>query len=275
AYCITDEQHRFGVKQREELFAKGLNPHVLVMSATPIPRSLALILYADMDLTVMDQVPATRKPIKNCVIRPAGRLKAYGFMKTQIAEGHQVYVICPMISESEEGSELQNVTDYSERLRRAFSKDGYRVEMLHGQMKAEEKNRLMEEFATGDIKVLVSTTVIEVGIDVPNATLIMIEDAQRFGLAELHQLRGRVGRSDLQSYCVMVDTGRGSGVNERLDIMNKSNDGFFIAREDLRLRGPGDFFGIRQSGALGFMIADLYQDRDMLELAQELWKKNL
>ena len=273
AYCITDEQHRFGVRQREELASKGLDPHILVMSATPIPRSLALILYADMDLTVMDQVPAARKPIMNCVIRPAGRLKAYGFMKTQLKEGHQGIVICSMISDTEDGSDYQNVTDYSERLRRAFSKDGYRVEMLHGQMKAEEKNRIMEEFAAGNIHILVSTTVIEVGIDVPNATVILIEDAGRFGLAQLHQLRGRVGRSSYQSYCIMVDTGRGRETNERLQIMNKSNDGFFIAKEDLRLRGPGDFFGIRQSGALGFMIADLYQDHDMLELAQKIWRR--
>ena len=265
ALVITDEQHRFGVGQRELLSEKGDSPHVLVMSATPIPRTLAIILYGDLDISVIDELPAGRQAIKNCVVDTSWRPKAYAFIADQAAQGRQAYVICPMV-EASEMIDAENVTDYAKLLRRELP-DSIRVEYLHGKMKAKEKSRIMEEFADGQIQVLVSTTVIEVGVNVPNATVMMIENAERFGLAQLHQLRGRVGRGASQSYCIMINGSGDGDASKRLEILNKSNDGFFIAEEDLRLRGPGDIFGLRQSGDLEFRLADIFTDAQVLKAA--------
>lgn len=266
ALVITDEQHRFGVKQREALTTRGNPPNVLVMSATPIPRTLAIILYGDLDISVIDELPARRLPIKNCVVNTSYRPKAYSFIERQVREGRQAYVICPMVEESE-GMEAENVLDYTGKLRENLSSD-IRIEYLHGKMKAKEKNVVMEAFAQGAIQVLVSTTVVEVGVNVPNATVMMVENAERFGLAQLHQLRGRVGRGEYQSYCIFIQ-GNQEQVSKRLEILNKSNDGFYIAGEDLKLRGPGDLFGIRQSGDMEFKIGDIYNDSAILTKASE------
>ena len=267
ALVVTDEQHRFGVRQREALAGKGAKPHILVMSATPIPRTLAIILYGDLDVSVIDEMPKDRLPIKNCVVNTDYREKAYAFMKKQISAGRQCYVICPMVEESE-SMEAENVIDYSRMLSDELGND-ITVGYLHGRMKQQEKDEIMSTFGKNEIQVLVSTTVIEVGIDVPNATVMMIENAERFGLAQLHQLRGRVGRGKYQSYCIFMTASRSEETKERLDILNHSNDGFFIASEDLRLRGPGDLFGIRQSGILDFKIADVFQDASLLKTASE------
>lgn len=267
ALVITDEQHRFGVKQREALATRGNPPNILVMSATPIPRTLAIILYGDLDISVIDELPARRLPIKNCVVDTSYRPKAYRFIERQIREGRQAYVICPMVEESE-GMEAENVLDYTKKLKDALPED-ISVEFLHGQMKPKEKNRIMEEFAAGSIQVLVSTTVVEVGVNVPNATVMMIENAERFGLAQLHQLRGRVGRGEYQSYCIFIQGSQESTTSKRLEILGKSNDGFYIAAEDLKLRGPGDLFGIRQSGLMEFRIGDIYNDANILKNASE------
>ena len=263
---ITDEQHRFGVKQREVLSQKGLHPHVLVMSATPIPRTLAIIIYGDLDISVIDEMPANRIPIKNCVVDEGWRPKAYSFIKKEAAAGHQAYVICPMVEENEE-LELENVIDYAEKLKKELV--GIEVAYLHGKMKAAEKNEIMEAFGRNEIQVLVSTTVIEVGINVPNATVMMVENAERFGLSQLHQLRGRVGRGGHQSYCIFMSNSKGKDTQKRLEILNKSNDGFYIASEDLKLRGPGDLFGIRQSGDLQFALGDIFTDAAILKEACE------
>lgn len=275
ALVITDEQHRFGVGQREALGEKGqesLNgpaaePHVLVMSATPIPRTLAIILYGDLDISIIDEMPANRLPIKNCVVNTGYRDKAYQFIEREVAAGRQAYVICPMVEESEM-IEAENVLDYTKLLRRKLP-ESITVEFLHGKLKGKEKNRIMERFAAGEIQVLVSTTVIEVGVNVPNATVMMIENAERFGLAQLHQLRGRVGRGKHQSYCIMVNCSDQDGTQERLDILNRSNDGFYIASEDLKLRGPGDIFGLRQSGDMEFKLADIFTDANLLKTVSE------
>lgn len=267
ALVITDEQHRFGVKQRETFANKGGVPHVLVMSATPIPRTLAIILYGDLDISVIDELPANRLPIKNCVVDTSYRNTAYAFMKKQIAEGRQCYVICPMVEESE-SMEAENVVDYAGELQKEMG-DGILVSYLHGKMKQAQKDEIMTQFGENKIQILVSTTVIEVGIDVPNATVMMIENAERFGLAQLHQLRGRVGRGKYQSYCIFMSASKSKETKERLEILNHSNDGFQIANEDLRLRGPGDFFGIRQSGLMDFKLGDVYQDSNVLKMANE------
>ena len=264
---ITDEQHRFGVKQRESLFCKGREPHVLAMTATPIPRTLALILYGDMDLSVIDERPANRLPVKNCVVNTTYRPAAYRFMKEQIDAGRQIYIICPMVDESEE-SDLENVTIYTEELRDIFP-PSVRITGLHGKMRPKEKEEIMEGFVRGETDILVSTTVIEVGIDVPNATVIMIENAERFGLAALHQLRGRVGRGDCQSYCILMTGKDSKESSDRLSVLAGSNDGFYIAREDLKLRGQGDLFGVRQSGEQIFILADIFHDAALLQAAKE------
>ena len=264
---ITDEQHRFGVSQREALTTRGNPPHVLVMSATPIPRTLAIILYGDLDISIIDELPAKRLPIKNCVVGTSYRPKAYSFIEKQVQMGRQAYVICPMVEESE-GLEAENVTDYARKLQEVLPGE-IKVEILHGKMKPKEKNRIMEAFASGEIQVLVSTTVVEVGVNVPNATVMMVENAERFGLAQLHQLRGRVGRGEHQSYCIFIQGNNEENTSKRLKILNESNDGFYIAGEDLKLRGPGDLFGIRQSGLMEFKIGDIYNDAGILKNASE------
>ena len=265
ALVVTDEQHRFGVRQRDSLAGKGEDVHVLVMSATPIPRTLAIVLYGDLDVSVIKELPAERLPIKNCVVDTSYRPTAFHFIAKQVAQGRQAYVICPMVQESEE-IEAENVLDYTERLQKELP-ENIVVRALHGKMKAAEKNDRMERFASGEIQVLVSTTVIEVGVNVPNASVMMIEDAERFGLAQLHQLRGRVGRGAHQSYCIFVNGSQDEKSRERLEIMKNSNDGFYIAGEDLKLRGPGDVFGVRQSGELQFELADIYRDAEILAAA--------
>ena len=267
ALVITDEQHRFGVRQRETFAEKGRRPHILVMSATPIPRTLAIILYGDLDISVIDEVPARRLPIKNCVVNTGYRPKAYTFIEEQVRAGHQAYIICPLV-EGSENMEGENETDYAGKVKSELPSD-IEVGVLHGKMKNDKKNEIMNLFAQNKVQVLVSTTVVEVGVNVPNATVMMIENADRFGLAQLHQLRGRVGRGDAQSYCIMINTSQSKNAKKRLEILNQSNDGFKIASEDLRLRGPGDFFGIRQSGDLAFQLADIYQDAPVLQQASE------
>ncbi len=267
ALVITDEQHRFGVRQREKLSRKGQEPHALIMSATPIPRTLAIIMYGDLDISIMKDMPATRKPIKNCVVGPKYRPTAYKFMLEQIEKGHQIYIICPMVEASENMS-AENVIEYQENIREYFP-DKVRIAYLHGKMTPDEKNMIMSTFAEGKIDILVSTTVIEVGINNPNATVIMIENAEKFGLAQLHQLRGRVGRGADQSYCIMLCGTERKEALDRLSILNASNDGFYIANEDLKLRGPGDFFGVRQSGDMLFHLGDIYNNADMLKTAND------
>lgn len=267
ALVVTDEQHRFGVEQRKMLSEKGLAPHILVMSATPIPRTLAIIIYGDLDISVIDELPSNRLPIKNCAVDISYRPKAYEFLKKQVELGHQAYVICPMIEETEQ-MDAENVIEYTKKLRKELPANIV-ISYLHGKMKNSEKERIMKAFGENQIQILVSTTVIEVGIDVPNATVILIENAQQFGLAQLHQLRGRVGRGNAQSYCILMNTSGSKESRKRLDILNHSNDGFFIASEDLKLRGPGDFFGVRQSGMLQFKLADIYQDAEILKQASE------
>lgn len=273
ALVVTDEQHRFGVRQRESLAEKGESPHILVMSATPIPRTLAIILYGDLHISVIDELPANRLPIKNCVVNTSYRPKAYQFIAKQVSEGRQVYVICPQVEEGEM-EDLENVVDYTEKLKSALPPQ-INVSYLHGKMRPADKNRIMEEFGAHTIDVLVSTTVIEVGINVPNATVMMVENAERFGLAQLHQLRGRVGRGEHQSYCIFVSAQEKEETLERLQILNKSNDGFFIASEDLKLRGPGDMFGIRQSGEFAFRMGDIYTDAAVLKQASDAIDKLL
>lgn len=267
ALVITDEQHRFGVKQREAFSGQKEPANVMVMSATPIPRTLAIILYGDLDISVIDELPAKRLPIKNCVVDTRYRKKSWEFIRKEVQSGHQAYVICPMVEASEE-MEGENVLDYSRQLQEYFG-DALHVEFLHGKMKPSQKDEIMTSFSKGDIQVLVSTTVVEVGVNVPNATVMMVENADRFGLAQLHQLRGRVGRGDAQSYCIFVQGTEGEDTKKRLEILNQSNDGFFIAGEDLKLRGPGDLFGVRQSGLMEFKIGDIYQDADVLKAASE------
>ena len=268
ALVVTDEQHRFGVKQREILAKKGKNPHILVMSATPIPRTLAIILYGDLDLSVIDELPANRLPIKNCVVGTDYRRTAYNFIEQQVIEGRQCYIICPMVEESEH-LEIENVVDYTKIVKDSLS-GNIQIEYLHGKMKQAEKDGIMERFFRNEIQVLVSTTVIEVGIDAPNATVMMVENAERFGLAQLHQLRGRVGRGKHQSFCIFVSSSKSKETRKRLEILNKSNDGFYIASEDLKLRGPGDLFGIRQSGLMDFRLGDVFQDATLLQKANEM-----
>lgn len=286
ALVVTDEQHRFGVKQRERLAQKGeqfkeapvqnpeppvKQPHVLVMSATPIPRTLAIILYGDLHISVVDELPANRLPIKNCVVNATYRPTAYAFIAKEIAAGRQAYVICPQV-EAGDLEDVENVMDYTEKLRAALPAS-VRVEYLHGKMTPAAKNRIMEEYANRHIDVLVSTTVIEVGINVPNATVMMVENAERFGLAQLHQLRGRVGRGEHQSYCIFISTNEKKECMERLNILTHSNDGFKIAAKDLELRGPGELFGVRQSGEFSFQLGDIYADSDVLMEASEAVKQ--
>ena len=267
ALVITDEQHRFGVKQRDALMKKGEEPHVLVMSATPIPRTLGIILYRDLDVSLIRDMPASRLPIKNALVNPGQRQASWNFIRKEIEKGHQAYIICPMIEESE-SLDVENVLEYSRNLS-AYLPPSVKIESLHGRMEAKEKNEIMERFNRGETQVLVSTTVIEVGIDNPNATVMLIENAERFGLAQLHQLRGRVGRGSAQSYCIFLSASDQKEVMDRLSIIGHSNDGFEIANEDLKQRGPGEFFGTRQSGTMSFALGDIYSNADILKMASE------
>lgn len=262
---IIDEQHRFGVMQRSYLMSKGLKPHVIVMSATPIPRTLAIILYGDMDISIINELPANRLSIKNCVVTKDYRPNAYKFIEKEVHDGRQAYVICPMVEENDT-LEAENVIDYAKMLSETLS-DDIVVEYLHGKMRPDAKNEILRRFEKNEINVLVSTTVIEVGINIPNATIMMVENSERFGLSGLHQLRGRVGRGRYQSYCIFVSATKDKEKLKKLEILNKSNDGFYIAAEDLKLRGPGDFFGIRQSGDMDFNLADIYTDANVLREA--------
>lgn len=265
---VTDEQHRFGVRQREKLASKGNHPHTLIMSATPIPRTLAIMLYADLDISIIRELPKGRKKILNSVIDVSFRPAAYQFIREQVKQKHQAYVICPMVEESE-AIDAENVIGYSENLQQELGRD-IKVEYLHGKMKDADKVAILNQFSQGQIDVLVSTTVVEVGINNPNATVMMIENAERYGLAQLHQLRGRVGRGQAQSYCMFMNVKKSKQSVERLKVLEESNDGFFIAEQDLKLRGPGEFFGVRQSGDLNFKYADIYTNADMLKAAQEV-----
>lgn len=267
ALVVTDEQHRFGVRQREAISGKGSRPHTIVMSATPIPRTLAIIMYGDLDISIIDELPAGRRPIANCVVGKDYRYNAYNFIEKQVAQGRQVYIICPTVEYSE-AVEGENVIEYADKLKQIFP-PAINVSFLHGRMKPAEKNDIMEKFSKNEIQVLVSTTVVEVGVNVPNATVMMVENAERFGLAQLHQLRGRVGRGKFQSYCIFINGSEKKEAKDRLEILNKSNDGFFIANEDLKLRGPGDFFGVRQSGDFEFKIGDIMNDADTLKKAAD------
>lgn len=275
ALVVTDEQHRFGVGQRQRLADKNTqnDAHVLVMSATPIPRTLALIIYGDLDISVIDERPTGRLPIKNAVVSERFRRKSYELMRDEIKAGHQVYVICPLI-EASEGMDAKNVTDTAAELSSVFD-DNVRIGVLHGRMKGQDKQKVMEGFANGDTDILVSTTVVEVGVNVPNATVMLIEDSDRFGLAALHQLRGRIGRGKAQSYCIFMTSNDSEDTMKRLDILGKSNDGFVIAEEDLKMRGPGDFFGFRQSGDMHFKLGDIYTDASILKSASDEAKRIL
>ena len=265
---VTDEQHRFGVAQRTALAEKGEHPHTLVMSATPIPRTLALILYGDLDVSVIDQLPPGRKPIETYAVTSAYHPRLYAFIRKQVEAGRQVYIVCPMVSENDElPDERKAVTEYAQKLQTEIFPD-LKVAFVHGKMKATEKDAVMSAFAAGETDILVSTTVIEVGVDVPNANLMVVENAERFGLSQLHQLRGRVGRGQHQSYCALVSDNKNDETRQRLKAMTKTADGFKIAEEDLRLRGPGDFFGLRQHGLPGLRVADLGCDTRLLAEAQ-------
>lgn len=268
ALVITDEQHRFGVRQRESIANKGSMPHIIVMSATPIPRTLAIIMYGDLDISIIDELPANRLPIKNSVVGTNYRPNAYKFIEQQVVQGRQAYIICPTV-EFSEAIEGENVIDYCDTLKNIFP-PYINIEYLHGKMKPAMKNEIMDRFAKNEIQILVSTTVVEVGVNVPNATVMMIENAERFGLAGLHQLRGRVGRGKYQSYCIFINASETKKASERLEILNHSNNGFEIANEDLKLRGPGDFFGVRQSGDMEFKLGDIYSDASILKTAADM-----
>ncbi len=271
---ITDEQHRFGVNQRGALAAKGKNPHVLVMSATPIPRTLALIIYGDLDISVLDEMPKGRIPISTYFVDGGKRERAYNFVKKHVADGYQGYVICPLVEEGENSGEMKAAQSYAESLTEGYL-SGCRVGLLHGRMKGAEKERVMQAFASGGLDVLVSTTVVEVGVNVPNAVIMIVENAERFGLSQLHQLRGRVGRGNVQSYCILISDATNDAAVSRLRIMCSTNDGFVIANEDLKQRGPGDFFGSRQHGLPDMKIADMMTDMHLFAAAQEAAKQIL
>ncbi|MBQ9901966.1 MAG: ATP-dependent DNA helicase RecG [Clostridia bacterium] len=268
---ITDEQHRFGVNQRGALAAKGKNPHVLVMSATPIPRTLALIIYGDLDISVLDEMPKGRIPVSTYFVDSGKRERAYNFVKKHVADGYQGYVICPLVEEGENSGDMKAAQSYAESLSESYLK-GCRIGLLHGRMKGNEKDAVMQAFAAGELDVLVSTTVVEVGVNVPDAVIMIIENAERFGLSQLHQLRGRVGRGSVQSYCILISDAKNDAAVSRLRIMCGTNDGFVIANEDLKQRGPGDFFGSRQHGLPDMKIADMMTDMQIFTAAQQAAK---
>ncbi|MCH5213115.1 MAG: ATP-dependent DNA helicase RecG [Oscillospiraceae bacterium] len=271
-FVVADEQHRFGVEQRAKLMAKGNNPHMLIMSATPIPRTLALILYGDLDISIIDELPPGRKPVRTYAVTEDMRKRVYNFIYKNIKAGMQAYVVCPLVAETE-NSDLKNAEELAERL--AASYPDINVGLMHGKMKAAAKDEVMSGFASGDINLLVATTVIEVGVNVPNANIMAIENAERFGLSQLHQLRGRVGRGGDQAHCILITESDSEVTKKRMETMCASNDGFYISEQDLKLRGPGDFFGTRQHGLPEMKIANLFEDRDILRLSQKAVKSLL
>ena len=265
---VTDEQHRFGVRQRSTLNSKGENPDVLVMTATPIPRTLALILYGDLDISIIDELPPNRKKIETFAVNKNMTDRVNAFIEKQLKEGRQAYIVCPLVEENEE-MDLKSV----EKLYETYSKEifpQYNVEFLHGKMKPREKDEIMEKFKDGKIDILISTTVIEVGVDVPNSNIMVVENAERFGLAQLHQLRGRVGRGEYKSYCILKYEGKSENVKKRMKVMCETNDGFIISEKDLELRGSGDFFGTMQHGIPEFKIANLFEDMETLKSVQSV-----
>lgn len=268
-FVVADEQHRFGVEQRAKLLAKGKEPHMLIMSATPIPRTLALILYGDLDISIIDELPPGRKPVKTYSVPGGMRSRAYNFIYKNIKSGMQAYVVCPLVAESE-SSDLKNAEELAEKLAQDYP--DIKVGLMHGKMKAKDKDEVMAGFASGEIQLLVATTVIEVGVNVPNANIMAIENAERFGLSQLHQLRGRVGRGGDQAHCILITDAENEVTKKRMETMCASNDGFYISEQDLKLRGPGDFFGTRQHGLPEMKIANLFEDRDILRLAQRAAK---
>ena len=266
---VTDEQHRFGVKQRGTIAAKGQNPDVIAMSATPIPRTLALILYGDLDISIIDELPPNRKKIETYAVRKNMEERVNNFIRKQITEGRQAYIVCPLVEENEDMEGLQSVIELAERYQKeTFSE--YKVAYLHGKMKPKEKDEIMERFKNGEIQILIATTVIEVGVNVPNASIMVVENAERFGLAQLHQLRGRVGRGEYQSYCILKYEGNSETIRQRMKVMCDTNDGFIISEKDLELRGSGDFFGTEQHGLPEFKIANLFEDIAVLKKVQTL-----
>jgi ATP-dependent DNA helicase RecG len=267
-FVITDEQHRFGVNQRTALAKKGLNPHTLVMSATPIPRTLGLIIYGDLDISIIDELPKGRQPIETYCVGTNYRERLYKFIKKHIDEGRQAYVICPLVEEGETETDLIPAQEYAQFLQKKVFAN-YNVGLLHGKMKPKQKDEVMRDFASGKIQILVATVVVEVGIDVPNAAVMMIENAERFGLSQLHQLRGRIGRGQFKSTCVLVSDAQGEDSKKRLDVMCKTTDGFVIAEEDLKQRGPGDFLGSRQHGLPEMKLANIVNDTKILYAAQK------
>lgn len=270
---VTDEQHRFGVRQRSIIAQKGKNPDVLVMTATPIPRTLALILYGDLDISIIDELPPNRKKIETFPVTKGMENRVNDFIKKQIDEGRQAYIVCPLVEESEE-IDAKSVMELAENYKnKVFS--NYRVEYLHGKMKQKEKDSIMEKFKDGEIDILISTTVIEVGVNVPNASIMVVENAERFGLAQLHQLRGRVGRGEYKSYCILKYQGNSDIIKQRMNVMQATNDGFIISEKDLELRGSGEFFGTRQHGIPEFRIANLFEDIQVLKMVQSISLKIL
>ena len=270
---VTDEQHRFGVRQRSTIASKGKNPDVLVMTATPIPRTLALILYGDLDISIIDELPPNRKKIDTFAVRKSMEERVNNFIKKQIDEGRQAYIVCPLVEESEE-IEAKSVLELAEKYKTQVFKE-YRVEYLHGKMRPKEKDEIMQRFKDGEIDILISTTVIEVGVDVPNSNIMVIENAERFGLAQLHQLRGRVGRGEYKSYCILKYQGNSEIIRKRMQVMQDTNDGFIISEKDLELRGSGEFFGTKQHGIPEFKVANLFEDIKLLKLIQSLTEKIL
>ena len=266
---VTDEQHRFGVKQRGTIASKGQNPDIIVMSATPIPRTLALILYGDLDISIIDELPPNRKKIETYAVRKNMEERVNNFIRKQIKEGRQAYIVCPLVEENEDMEGLQSVIELAQRYQKeTFSE--YKVAYLHGKMKPKEKDEIMLKFKDGEIQILIATTVIEVGVNVPNASIMVVENAERFGLAQLHQLRGRVGRGEYQSYCILKYEGNGDTIKQRMKVMCDTNDGFVISEKDLELRGSGDFFGTEQHGLPEFKIANLFEDIRILKRVQAL-----